>query len=456
MALPFSGLTTHALGGTMSRLVRVRMLGALLAATALSVSAVAVPAAQAAAKPPVKPGLVTGLALTLTKPADNFTVAATWNPATNATSYVVALTNATTGAALAGNTVGVTNWSASVNLTGVTQVRLTVTPYAANRSGTATAVTQNVPDLTAPNGTFAVSWVDRLGTITQTALSDDGPIGQVTRTISWGDNTLPQSWTTGTAINHLYAADGLYRPTVTLKDGPGNTRVIQLAAIVPGDKTAPVGTFTTSPGKAWVSLTPVNLTQTSLSDDFSPASYVLRFVDWGDGSAVQAWTDGVSITHVYAVTGSYAPAVVLKDEAGNTRQVASPAVLIERDVVAPVVKLQPPKKQTHDVGSWKKLLGTATDTNGTGVVSVSVWAIEKRTKGWYFYKGVAKTWVKADSKAKAWKRAKAAVTTTNAKAEWSVRLSGLRQGTLFYKTSATDLVANASKPVLKKAVLTAP
>ena len=163
----------------------------------------------------------------------------------------------------------------------------------------------------------------------------------------------------------------------------------------------------------------------------------------------------MSITHVYAVTGSYAPAVVLKDEAGNTRQVASPAVLIERDVVAPVVKLQPPKKHTHDVGSWKKLLGTATDTNGTGVVSVSVWAIEKRTNGWYFYKGVAKTWVKADSKAKAWKRAKAAVTTTNAKAEWSVRLSGLRQGTLFYKTSATDLVANASKPVLKKAVLTA-
>ena len=121
-----------------------------------------------------------------------------------------------------------------------------------------------------------------------------------------------------------------------------------------------------------------------------------------------------------------------------------------------MVKLLPPKKHTHEVGSWKKLLGTATDANGTGVVSVSVWAIEKRTKGWYFYKGAAKTWVKADTKAKAWKRAKAAVTTTNAKGEWSVRLSGLRQGKLFYKTSATDLVANASKPVLKKAVLTAP
>jgi hypothetical protein len=431
-------------------------MAALLAATALSAGAVAFPAAQAAAKPPITPGPVTGLALTLTKPADNFTVAATWNAATNATSYVVALTNATTGAALAGNTVGVTNWSASVNLTGVTQVKLTVTPKATQRSGPATSVTQNVPDLTAPNGTFGVSWVDRLGTITQTALSDDGPIGQVTRTISWGDNTLPESWTTGTTINHLYAADGLYRPTVTLKDGPGNTRVIPLPAIVPGDKTAPVGTFTTSPGQAWLNLTQVNLTQTSLSDDFSPAAYVLRFVDWGDGSPVQAWTDGVSITHVYAVTGSYAPALVLKDEAGNTRQVAAPAVIIERDVVAPVVTLLPPKKNVNAVSSWRKLFGTAADEKGTGVASVSVWAIEKRTKGWYFYKATSQSWVKTTTKAKAWKGAKAAVTTVNPKNEWSVRLVGLRKGKLFYKTSATDLVANASKPVLKKAVLSAP
>jgi hypothetical protein len=440
----------------MSVRIRIRMIGALFAATALSVGAMAAPSAQAAAKPPVRPGPVTGLTMNLTKPADNFTVQAVWNPATLATSYVASLTDASTGAVLATNSVSVTNWSASLPLTGVTQVRLTVTPYANKFSGPAQTVTQAVPDLTAPNGTFAVSWVDRLGTITQTSLSDDGPIGSVTKTVNWGDNTPAVAWNNNNPISHTYAADGLYRPTVTLKDGVGNTRVIQLAAIVPGDKTAPVGTFTTSPGHAWLNLTPVNLTQTSLSDDFSPASYVQRFVDWGDGTAVQTWTDTISITHVYALTGSYAPFVVLKDEAGNTRQVNAPAVSIERDAVAPVVKLLPPKKNTDEVGSWKKLLGQATDEKGTGVMSVSVWAIEKRTKGWYFYKAAAKTWVKATTKAKAWKRAKAAVTTVNQKNEWSVRLSGLRQGTLFYKTSATDLAANASKPVLKKAVLTAP
>ena len=55
--------------------------------TALTVSAFAAPVQ---AKPPVKPGPVTNLAVTLTKPADNFTVSASWTAATNATTYVVA------------------------------------------------------------------------------------------------------------------------------------------------------------------------------------------------------------------------------------------------------------------------------------------------------------------------------------------------------------------------------
>ena len=229
-----------------------RRLAALITAIAVTATALVVGlgAAPAEAKPPVKPGPVTGLAMTLTKPADNFTVNATWNAATDATTYAVSLTNAQTGTALAGSTVGVTSWSASVNLAGVTQVRLTVTPMN-QRSGPAASITQDVPDLSAPFGTYTVSWVDRTGTITQTSLTDDGPIGQVTRSVSWGDGTAAEAWPTGDTINHLYAADGLYRPTVTLTDGVGNSRVVALAAIVPGDKTAPVGTFTTSPGKAW-------------------------------------------------------------------------------------------------------------------------------------------------------------------------------------------------------------
>ena len=71
----------------------------------------------------------------------------------------MSLTNALNGTALAGSSVGVTSWSASVNLAGVTQVRLTVTPMN-QRSGTAASVTQDVPDLSAPFGTFTVGWVE--------------------------------------------------------------------------------------------------------------------------------------------------------------------------------------------------------------------------------------------------------------------------------------------------------
>jgi hypothetical protein len=437
-----------------------RALGALVTAVLSIAITVAITVvgttAPAQAKPPVKPGPVTGLQMTLTKPADNFTVSATWNASTGATTYQVALTNAVGGASLASATVGTTAWTVSVNLAGVTQIRLTVTPYN-QRPGPASSIVQDVPDLNAPVGTYTVSWVDRTGTITQTSLTDEGPVSAITRTVNWGDGTAPEDWPHGDTISHLYAADGLYRPTVTLTDGAGNSRVVALPAIVPGDKTAPVGTFKTSPGKAWATVTTVNVTQTSLSDDFSPASFLLRWVDWGDGSAVQPWTDGVSITHVYAAAGTYTPQVLLKDEAGNTRQVASDAVTVQADTVAPLVKLTLPKKGVADeVSSWKKLHGVATDVNGTGVVSVSVVAIEKRGTTWYFYKATTKSWGKAATKAKAWKRAKAAVVDPNAKGEWLVKLAGLRKGTLFVKATATDLVGNVSKPAAHKAVLTAP
>jgi hypothetical protein len=409
----------------------------------------------ALAKPPVKPGPVTGLAMTLTKPAANFQVDATWNAATNATTYDVVLSNATTGTALANASVGTTTWSVSVDLTGVTQVRLSVTGKN-QRSGPTATITQAVADLNAPNGTYTTAWVDRTGTITQTALTDDGPIGQVSRTVNWGDGSPAEEWKHGDTISHLYAADGLYRPTVTLADAVGNTRVVVVPAIVPGDKTPPTGKFTTGPAKVWAGLTTVNLTQTALSDDFSPPAYVLRWINWGDGTAVEPWAASISSTHVYAAAGNYTPQVVLKDEAGNTGQVAAEGVVVVADTVRPVVTVKVPGKAVADeVGSWKRVYGTATDDKGTGVAAAAVRAIEKRTGGWVFYKATTKTWVKVATKAKAWKRATAVAAKLDAKGAWVARLAGLRKGTLFVRATATDLAGNVSAPVTRKAVLTA-
>ncbi len=266
-----------------------------------------------------------------------------------------------------------------------------------------------------------------------------------------------QAWTSGTTINHLYAADGLYRPTVTLKDAVGNTRVVALAAIVPGDTTAPVGTFTTSPAKAWQALTTVNLTQNSLSDDFSPASYILRWIDWGDGSAVlPVGRLGERHPRRTPPPGPTRRAWCSRTTPGTPARWPPGPSRCQADLVAPVVKITKPKKGVADeVSSWKKLAGVATDDQGTGVVSVAVLAIEKRTSGWYFFKASSKTWLQAATKAKAWKRAKAAVVTPTAKGAWVVRLSGLKKGTLIAKATATDLAGNVSAPVPVRAVLTA-
>ena len=120
---------------------------------------------------------------------------------------------------------------------------------------------------------------------------------------------------------------------------------------------------------------------------------------------------------------------MLKDDAGNTRSVPAEAVTVQADTVLPLVKLLLPKKGVADeVGSWKKVFGQATDDKGTGVDSVAVVAIEKRATGWYFFKATSKTWAKAATKGKAWKRAKAAVVDPSAKGAWVVRLTGSPQG----------------------------
>ena len=109
------------------------------------------------------------------------------------------------------------------------------------------------------------------------------------------------------------------------------------------------------------------------------------------------------------------------------------------------------------MGSWKKLAGTATDAKGTGVDSRRRrWPSRSARPAGTSTRPPARPGSKAATKAKAWKRAKAAVADPTAKGAWIVRLAGLKKGTLFVRATATDLAGNVSKPVTHKAVLTAP
>jgi hypothetical protein len=326
-------------------------------------------------------------------------------------------------------------------------VRVQVTPYRGTRKGSTATVSRTLPDLTAPTGTFDVVWTTATATVTQATLSDDTSAAtSIARSIDWGEGAGFEPWASGVTTQHTYpAVEGLYRPRVRLVDQAGNTGTLTLHAVVIGDDTAPTGTFTAGPAAAWSSLTAVQLTQTMLSDDFSNAADVTRLVDWGDGTAITAWTTLLEVpTHVYATAGSHTPLVTLTDEAGNTAQVDANAVLVTTDTVKPVVRLSLPRRRLAVVGTWKTLRGRATDTAGTGVARVEVRTVQKRGAAWYAFKPSTRTWVRTTTKTRAFAKAGRRTVVPTATGAWAAGLPRLRRGTLVYKVVAVDRAANRS------------
>ncbi|MFC4783336.1 Ig-like domain repeat protein [Nocardioides sp. MAHUQ-72] len=418
---------------------------ALLAALLLSVP-VALTGQSAHAGPPVRPGKVTQLAVQVTKPAAAYRLATTWAASSNTTSYRVTATDPA-GLVLDKDTVTSPSWLASVKSSAGTSVLVTVTPYHDNRRGRAARLSTKLPDLTAPTGSFSLSRSGSTATVTQTALTDDvSAPADVTRVLDWGDGTAGQPWTSGTTADHVYAGEGLWRPSVTLTDAAGNAAVVALGAVVVGDETAPTGSFSTAPGTAWATLDRVALSQLGIHDDFSADADIVRTVSWGDG-AVTPWASGTPAEHVYAAAGVFTPSIELVDEAGNHASVQATPVTVSRDSVGPVVKLRVPRTHRTSVGSWRFVEGRATDA-GTGVASVRVKAIQKRGTKWYAYRPATRTWVRAGtSRRAAWHTARPCLVTPTSAGAWKVRLAHLAKGSLVVKVGARDRVHNASAPL---------
>lgn len=403
---------------------------------------------------PLKLGPVTGLAATVSKPGASYAVATVWNALAGATGYQASITRS--GATLASGTVASPGWTGTITAA-PGAATLTVTPLAGKRHGTAASITVNLPDLTAPSGTYTTSWTGSTATLTQVALTDDSPVSQVKRVVSWGDGTAAQTWAgTGTTLTHQFAATGRYLPTVTLSDAAGNAVTISTPAIVIGDKTPPSGSFGVTPSTAWAGLTSVQVTQVSLSDDYSPSAFIARVIDWGDGSAPATWAPGAALTHVYAVAGSYTPVVTITDEAGNAAQVSAAKVTVAADATAPTMRLLLPTTKVHSVRSWAVLRGLARDVGGTGVATVAVRVVEKRGSSWFGYRPATSSWVKAATRAKAFRRGTPFGLTTNAQHRWSAKLAGLRQGTLVYHVVATDRAGNRTPTMSHQVTLTQP
>jgi hypothetical protein len=412
---------------------------ALVVATGLTVTAAPAEAA------PSKVGPVKGLDATISKPAGRYVVASNWDDLAAATSYRVSLTQVG-GTVLQSDTVTASEWTATTALSAGSRVTVKVVPMAAKRPGRQTSVTRELPDMTAPNGTFELvqaSPGSRDVTINQVELSDDlTPTNSIVRTVNWGDGTPAAAWTP----NHSYTADlQAYNPSVTLMDDAGNERVVPLGTVVVGDHTAPTGAFGVT-GSGWAEWTRVELAETTpVADNFSSADKLTRTVAWGDGTT-DTWTGVSAPTHVYADEGTYTPEVTLVDEAGNTQAatVASTVVVTE-DSDRPAVRLNKPRTRRTWVSKWVTLRGKVSDA-ATGVKAVKLRLVEKRGSTWYAYRGTTRRWVRGGAtQAAAQRRTTLATVRPTATSTWSYKVNGLRKGRFVVQVKAVDNVRNASR-----------
>lgn len=208
--------------------------------------------------------------------------------------------------------------------------------------------------------------------------------------LSWGDASTSETIVGAPlpAYTHTYAAAGTYTITLTLTDNQAaaQTSTIQITLVVAPDPPVPDPDPPPDPLPPNV---PPTAVLTYVSGQFAGQPYVFSTagsgdildgvlvsgaITWGDGSAPQTW--GVqlpsTLTHTYALPGTYAVTYAVTDDDGATTTLAR-AVVIQA-VSAPVN--QPPVAgltvvSSAYVGSAWTFGLTATDPDG----SIAGWVL---------------------------------------------------------------------------------
>jgi len=409
--------------------------------------------AQASAKPPAKPGAPADIAVTVTKPGSSYSLASTWSSVASATSYKVGVTSVS-GASLGGGTVSQPAWTGSVAAAAGSSVHLTVTAFNGTRKGGSTTVTEAMPDLTAPTGSYSATWpATTTGPTVTVTLANDGVSDDVSSpaaikvSVDWGDGSAPTQ-TDGSAptITHDYALTQTptrYVPVITLTDAAGNTSTAPVDAVVIADTTPPVATATLGQSTAWAAYSKVSLTQ-SATDNLSPEADITRSVNWGDGTVQTVKGDSV-LSHVYRTAGSYPVQVTDSDEAqpANSVVVQAGTIAVKADTVRPTVLVQAPAKLRTYVSSWRVVKGTAADV-GTGVRAVPVRIVERRLNGSYYgYNAVTRRWLLGKTLGAAFKQSTPYLAAPSA-GQWQESVNGLQQGRLYIHAWSIDNVGNLS------------
>jgi 5'-nucleotidase len=333
--------------------------------------------------------------------------------------------------------------------TGDNDLTMLVNYFAAHSPVTADPVFRSTPgvlDTTAPTGTYTVSpaaiWPAQTVTLTETALSDDvSPTTAITRVITWGDASAPQTLPAGTkTATHAYAAVGTYQASVALTDEAGNK-----ATVTP----SPV-TVAAQPGKYTLDKTAIWATQ-SVTLHLSALTGATKVaIAWGDGTTAGTSPNVTAVAHVYTKPGTFKVTVTPYNTAGAGTPAVAGTVKVTKDTYKPTVSLTTPKSPAK-TSSWSKLTGKTADT-GTGVASVRVKLIEQRSGKWYYYNGT--TWVKASSQTAASTKAKVLVVTPTSKGAWTVPVKGVKKGILKITYWAADKAGNTSAAKLYSAKIT--
>jgi hypothetical protein len=186
------------------------------------------------------------------------------------------------------------------------------------------------------------------------------------------------------------------------------------------------------------------ISQTTLSDDTTPAAQIVRKVKADTSSPAAGWTSGRAVL-TYAKAGTYHPQVILTDQYGNSSTVALPTITVLTDAYGPTVRITRPRPALRSrVAGWRVLRGTIRDgQSGPGFVMAMV--LQKRGTVWYAYDFSQDDWVKGSHELEA--------TLENVEAmpafaiphgsHWRMpRIHGLRAGVVHIESIGIDNAGN--------------
>jgi hypothetical protein len=299
----------------------------------------------------------------------------------------------------------------------------------------------------APTASYALNYssifAGQAVTLTESALADeDTDVSLIVRTISWGDGETSYLLGAESSESHKYATAGNYSVSVEVSDALNET-----AGSFAGGSAVNVGAVTGSyklnTTSVWQG---IGVTQpVTLSLAGVPSNVTQVKVNWGDFSESKVARNSKPLTHRYPWTGSQAVTVQLINGAGESIERSVGTVNVKADYAAPSVKLKVPAKSNR-VASWKSVTGTASD-KGAGAYQVAVVLLQLRGKTSYYYNG--KKWIKGKVA-----KAKPIFINVSSKGVWSLKVNGLKKGTLVVAYAGVDKVGNGSVGKAKVVKLT--